>query len=138
MAVYVLLAFDKDQDAKDFVENAINGYVATIAQGAAHDDPKQHDAEVRGIWQKPTMFCDDGDGHRGKKTEAGWTRGRKYGWWVCGKCGKPSERWAHGEQWDTTLGTNLLPAELFPQEIVRPEFRKPSPVEWSWLIPTSA
>lgn len=124
MAVYVLLSFDKDQDAKDFVKKMIDNIEPVVVD----------QAEVRGVWQKPTMFCKSGDGHRGKKTEAGWTRGRKYGWWVCGKCGKPTDLWGRGGSWESTLGTNLLPQELLPTDCIPSRYKTPSPMEWTWLL----
>src|SRR4051795_7085717 len=70
------------------------------------DFPNQR---VVGIFKAPTVYCDNTDGHRGKKTEAGWTRGKKYGWWVCGKCKKPTKAWS--ENLNAVLGAakNLLP-----------------------------
>jgi hypothetical protein len=50
--------------------------------------------EVVGVYARPTLFCSPNDGHRGgRKTQSGWTRGTKYGWWVCGVCKKPSKLW---------------------------------------------
>jgi hypothetical protein len=59
-------------------------------------------AEIVGLFKSPTKWCDPSDGHRGKKTDAGWTRGLKYGWWVCGKCKKPS--WAWSQSLNAVLG----------------------------------
>jgi hypothetical protein len=66
------------------------------------------DLEVVGVFKAPTQFCDPSDGHRGKKTQSGFTRGKKYGWWVCAKCKKPTRQW--GRNLNAVLGAarNLL------------------------------
>lgn len=92
MAKYVLLAFDDDAYADAFVEFGVGD----------HDIA----ATVRGVWRKPTKFCEC-VGVRAKS----FTRGKKYGWWVCATCMKPTVAWAHGDAWYTALGTNLLPIQ---------------------------
>jgi hypothetical protein len=64
--------------------------------------------ELVGVFKAPTSYCDPSDGHRGKKTDAGWTRGKKYGWWVCAACKKPSRAW--GRNLNAVLGSakNIL------------------------------
>ena len=59
-----------------------------------------------GVFKKPTKFCDC---ESSRKPPQGWTKGTKYGWWICTMCGKPSERWA--ESLRDTLGRNLLDNE---------------------------
>jgi hypothetical protein len=54
---------------------------------------------VVGIFKAPTAFCDNTDGHRGKN---GFTRGKKYGWWVCTTCKKPTKAWS--ENLNAVLG----------------------------------
>lgn len=66
---------------------------------------------VIGLFKKPTKFCDPSDGHRGKKTQSGWTRGTKYGWWVCAKCKKPSEGWGNNLSAVLSAARNLLVTE---------------------------
>jgi hypothetical protein len=61
-----------------------------------------------GVFQAPTKYCDPSDGHRGKKTDAGWTRGKKYGWWVCAACKKPSKAWAKNLNAVLSSARNLL------------------------------
>jgi hypothetical protein len=61
-----------------------------------------------GVFQVPTKFCDPTDGHRGRKTQAGWTRGKKYGWWVCGSCKKPTEAWGKSLNAILSSARNLL------------------------------
>jgi hypothetical protein len=96
---YVVLRVDSDEEALRLIE-AKSLKVDTL------------DSEVTpafiGLFKGPTSFCDPSDGHRGRKTEAGWTKGKKYGWWVCGKCKKPGVQW--GNSLNAVLGAarNLL------------------------------
>jgi hypothetical protein len=114
MARFVLLQFDDDQEAEDFAEMALKQH------GVIYDSREYivcAGAKIWGIYQKPTKFCDcDGSG---KKTMIGFTRGKKYGWWIHAKCMKPTAKWASGRQWFTVLGANLLPRSLrpYPEEM---------------------
>jgi len=126
MAVYVLLAFDDDDQAHTLVEDMLRTPYADILTPSQENNVH---ATVRGVWKKPTLFCDPSDGHlksKGKFSHS-FSRGKKYGWWVCAQCGKPREAWARGNAWYTALGTNLLSKEIAP------EYRPPgweSPAEW--------
>lgn len=108
MARYVVLAFDNDDEADAFVsvcnETGIVGVFAhEMGRHVRHFAPI-----VRAVFQKPTKFCDCMS--TGKNTKArGFTRGKKYGWWVCSICKKPTIGWAEGHEWFRTLGRNLLP-----------------------------
>lgn len=84
---FVVLEVQDDKYADWFVEDIQTQIGDELLQGV----------KVVGVFQAPTKYCNPTDGHRGKKTQAGWTRGQKYGWWVCGVCKKPSRPW----------GTNL-------------------------------
>lgn len=84
---YVVLAIEDNDIAQqlcDEVAESSSKGMPFVPQGAS----------VIGMFAVPTKYCDPSDGHRGKKTEAGWTRGKKYGWWVCGACKKPTRAWA--------------------------------------------
>lgn len=98
---FILISVEDDKVSDQFIEDMkqveTHG-VPFVPQGAA----------VIGMFQVPTKFCDPTDGHRGKKTEAGWTRGRKYGWWVCGKCKKPSAQWGWNLNGLLSSARNLL------------------------------
>lgn len=135
MAVYVMLAFDDDNEAKEFVKVNIDPR-GQIAYG--EDEQVVQGATVRGVWKKPTLFCDPSDGHadgHGRTQSRSFSRGKKYGWWVCVHCGKPRKQWAAGDAWYTALGTNLLPKELAPE--YRPRGWE-SPEEWTDLLPKEA
>lgn len=122
MAVYVLLQFDQDDEAKDFV-----GVVLNAAEGSAWKA-----MSVWGVFKKPTKFCECTSG---RKTFRGSTRGLNYGWWICAQCKKPTRGWSSGKQWFTVLGTNLLPRSLrpYPDEM-NPNLE--SPKVWSDLDPS--
>lgn len=111
MAKYVLIAFEDDATADTFVEaTQENGLV--VGEGPnvfTHMTP-----EVRAVYKMPTIFCTCTVGKGGR----GFTRGKKWGWWVHSTCGKPTQAWARGEHWFQALGRNLLPKT--PQA---PEYR---------------
>ena len=113
MAVRVLLEFDDEEEGRRFVRDV-------IAYGT----------KVYGIYKKPTQFCEC---IGGRKTSRAFTRGLNYGWWVCSVCMKPTKRWAQGEAWYTTLGSNLLPRSLRLIDDQCPE-RLESPKVWHFLV----
>jgi hypothetical protein len=101
MARFILLEFANDTEAEDFA-----GAVLSTKLESSWKTMK-----LWGIFQKPTKFCECVGG---RKTASGYTRGIKYGWWVCAKCKKPTAKWASGRQWFSVVGTNLLPKALRP------------------------
>lgn len=86
----VVLDFDDNEQAEEFIESGKYNVV--------------------GLFARPSLFCDPSDGHTGGrgKTGRGWTKGKKYGWWVCAVCKKPSRLW--GEKFECVVGNgkNLL------------------------------
>lgn len=115
MAVRVVVEFDSDEEAKRFVKAALrNDIYATFGEWL--EDAVRIPLKVTAVYKKATQFCSPDDGHRGRKTTGGWTRGRKWGWWVCGVCGKPTKRWATGDIWHYSMGYNLLPPSVSPLE----------------------
>jgi hypothetical protein len=96
MARYVLLKFDDNDDASEAL-------VTIQRNGHIRGELSNLQCVVRGVWACPTKYCECGT------AKPGYTRGRKYGWWVHAACGKPTKGWANGEIWYTALGTNLLP-----------------------------
>jgi len=83
--------------------------VLKVEDQEANEYLNSEDEPIVAVFQAPTVYCDNTDGHRGKKTEAGWTRGKKYGWWVCGKCKKPTETWSKNLNAVLGAAKNLLP-----------------------------
>ena len=136
MTVRVVLEFEDEVEAKKFVGYGLNHGIS-MATGDWPEDDTPIDLNVIAVFKRPTKFCDASDGHRsGRKTYQGWTRGKKYGWWVHVRCGKPKAPWTEGAQW-YAMGTNLLPLALlerlgFPDEY-RPQGWK-SPQSWTFLL----
>ena len=109
MAVYVLLSFDDDSTAKEFVKDLI---AMNKPGGSLGTSLGPNDAEVLGAYKRPTKFCDCGlSGGKGKLGYS-FTQGRKYGWWVHAECGKPTRAAGAVPGLFTTLGINLLPVSL--------------------------
>jgi len=91
MAVYVLLAFDKDEDAKEWIV-ATRGSTSVVA-----------------MYKKPTLFCDVLDGrHSSNRRVIGFTKGQRWHWWVCAVCHKPREMYTKGVLENCSLGRNIL------------------------------
>lgn len=86
MAKYVVIEFDNDEDADYEIEHF-----------------NTSDARIVGLYKKPTIFCEHTDA---RKPPKGWTRGKKYGWWICTECGKPSQQWSRALP--SMMGVNLL------------------------------
>lgn len=114
MARYVLVAFDQDKDAEEFVQSVgrrggffFLGTDGHFRTANVPEDPTTSNAFVRGVWQKPTKFCDCQPSS--KKQDRGYSRSKKYSWWVHKDCGKPTKLWASGEHFFYSLGRNLLP-----------------------------
>jgi hypothetical protein len=131
VAVYVMLAFDDDEQAKTLVEDMLRSPGADILTPSQENNVH---ATVRAVYKRPTVFCDESDGHKKGKTSAGFTRGRKYGWWVCAKCGKPTKAWAQGEKWFQHLGVNLLPQQLLPEAERIPDGWQQGAAKWTFLL----
>jgi hypothetical protein len=110
MARYVILSFEDNEQAEAFCTRAMSGPVAGVE--TYHVDPDRggtntvYDAEVVGLVAKPTKFC---EGHTGGgKHGQSYTKGSKWGWWVCITCAKPSRLWAAGYKGVLSHGRNLL------------------------------
>lgn len=121
MAKYILLAFDDDSEADKFVDYHDQGVILSIPAYELNTtyDPNSVYLKptVRAVFKKPTQFCEC----TGEKS---FTRGRKYGWYVHAKCGKPTTGWAHGDIWYTALGLNLLPVSEVAPENRGPDHKK--------------
>lgn len=140
MPFYVLVEIDSEEDAKEYAKRVLSeGGVLTSRVVVDSSTPVGIDVrypvlcgKLRGVWRKPSIFCNPSDGHRaGRKTFQGWARSKKYGWWVCSGCGKPTKKWAAGDQWFHTLGANLVPQAITGEK--RPKGWEKSPAEWDFL-----
>lgn len=109
MARYVLLAFESNDEAKEAVQYAVR------TAGQQIEEPFQAtypNVEVVGVYAKPTQFCDVMDGGHGNRRVSGFTRGKKFGWWVCALCGKPKKNWADNIGAVLSQARNLLAETL--------------------------
>lgn len=112
-----MLEFENDEQALTFVKNVARDKCVTTygeeALGGVSNDGSETTTKIRGVWKKPTLICDPSDGHR--RGREGWTRGRKYGWWVCAGCGKVARAasdFRNKQMRIEQLGFNLLPPEI--------------------------
>jgi hypothetical protein len=108
MAKYVLLVFDEDEAADAFVH-----LIEQDSGPAWKFMREQIKPQVRGIFKKPTKFCECT-----RLKGRGFFRGKKWGWWVCSQCGRPTWQWASLNTLYGVLGFNLL-----PKSAKAPEYR---------------
>jgi hypothetical protein len=112
MANYVLLQFDNEDEASAFMEAAREDNVfVSNKPGSLARLP----IDLRGLFKKPTKFCDCAN-TGGNLKKRGFTRGKKFGWWVCDRCHKPTKSWGRGDHWFLALGRNLLPIDAWAPE----------------------
>jgi hypothetical protein len=124
MARYVLLAFDSNAEADAFIaavdrNTRERGQIFYTVPVAGQDEMKIHTlpdtVDVRGLYMRPTQFCDCEASVMSAKDSA-FTRGKKFGMWVHNKCGKPTKAWATGDHWFGAIGRNLLPVSATAPE----------------------
>lgn len=130
MAVYVVLAFEDEGEAKEMVQEIVKGGVVMVPGKYPDETLAMGDAKVYGVWKKPTKFCEC---ISAGKRDGGYARSKNYGWWVHAACGRPTKAWSQGEYFHIDMGTNLLPREVHPngKDFVT-KFR--SEAEWSFLV----
>lgn len=110
MAVYVVLEFDDNAQAKRFVEKVNGGFKAVARDYLSR--------RVIGIWYKPTKFCTCAtDGTKQTRGSNPFFRSEKTGWWVHHPCGKPTRIWGETRNhWNSAIGNNVLPGNTdYPQ-----------------------
>jgi len=89
LAKYLVLSFENDADADGFIkalqwhEQAMVPYIEQLFDAGNYEFV---DCELVAVYKKPTKFCECT-----ATKKRGWTRGKKYGWWVCDQCKKPSK-----------------------------------------------
>lgn len=87
MAEYMLLKFKNELDrCNAMLQSELPGHPEVIA-----------------VYRAPTTFCPGGSGHK----EA-WTKGRRWGWWVCDLCGSVSKLAHQNAIRSEAFGFNLL------------------------------
>lgn len=112
MARLVVLRFDDNEVADEFIKNGKDFLDSTY-------DNFWGNVHVKGLYAMPTQFCDSGGGCSTGKRIQFWTRGTKFGWWVCKVCRKPAKTTEEKTiRAVVSQGTNLLKAEGEPQEVL--------------------
>lgn len=111
MARYVILEFEDNEDANNFVASVKdNGGVFMnvkhpTLEGHFSTVRPSHDYNVVGLYMRPLKACEC---QLNRKMAGGFTEGLKFGIWVHPGCGKPApialEAWGHA----SGLGRNLL------------------------------
>ena len=103
MARAVILHFEDNEAAERFVrETSASGGIPIIS-----NDPNLYSeyvyARVEAVVAVPTKWCRcrtvqpvsrsaaRRQARKARIEGTGWTRGKKYGWWLCGTCHKPSK-----------------------------------------------
>ena len=79
MARYLLLSISDNETAENIAEYLSNGTDVVYLQPS--------EVKLLGMYAQPTMFCNNCSSGRRVRS---YTRGKKYGWWVCTVCKKPS------------------------------------------------
>lgn len=130
MARVVLVTFPDNRDAERFVREVTHyGGVYTDPDSAIDENwsasPYSEEqvtrkAIVEAVVAKPVKYCQCAQeaittGRRrrsGKSRMVGWSRGTRFGWWLCGSCRKPSK--AIVTHWITSMlvGANDLLPEI--------------------------
>lgn len=100
MAMFITIAFEDETEAVKAAEQYLDEGVI---------------GELKGIYKMPTQFCSPMDpAHSLGRRVRGYTQGKKYGWWVCSICMKPSEV-AWNNYFNYSNAFNLID-RLFPVE----------------------
>jgi hypothetical protein len=86
MARVIILSFDDNAAAERFAKHVMEGQ----RLGLGTMTPSQG-VQVEAMVARPTVACRGPHRVPGKlKSQMGWTRTIKFGWWVCSVCNKPA------------------------------------------------
>ena len=96
MAYYVVLSFFDEEEAEYFIHTTQK--ITYLPYG------------VVGVFKRPTIFCDMNKDEHPKSGKLGYayTKGKKWGWWVCAQCKKPQKLWGQRLQAVLADSRNLL------------------------------
>ncbi len=95
MARYVVFYVEDNDDAAGIVDTFLNKVKSNMVPVA--------------LVPAPTLFCECGI--RGGTKGRSFFKGKKYLWWVCAKCGRPTELWGTSYAAVVGSGRNLLVEE---------------------------
>jgi hypothetical protein len=125
MARYVVLEFDDNNAAEQFVafhqmherDEAVQALLGLAL------------SKVVALIAKPTMFCTCTS-----VKKRGWVRGKKWGWYVCNQCGKPSRPETEEKllRHVVSQARNLLTQPLVDPPVVAADNYPPSDVASIW------
>lgn len=105
MAKYVLIAFDNDNEADQFVAAfGVRGSVFYQDLEGHFQNVEPDKDFVRGLWKKPTLMCECPSGPK-----RNYVRSKQRGWYICTDCKKTHRDWAEGQHFYQSLGVNELP-----------------------------
>lgn len=107
MAKWVVLAFDDDKEADNFVNQILKANESQF-EGEQVLATLPVPTFVEAVYKKPTRYCNcvnDPSVKLSGRRVRGWTKGLKFGWYVCPKCRRPANY--QGRIWET-LFRNLL------------------------------
>lgn len=93
MARLVVLRFEDDEDAEDFIDK--------VNKTSRVDFDYYQCPTVEGMFKVPTIF------HGGHQS-SGWRKSDKHGWWICRDCGAPSVGWGSNIRAVIASGNDLL------------------------------
>lgn len=85
MARAIVLTFEDNAEAEDFIE--------VFNRSRRQERFEGKGAQLELMVAIPTVFCEhsgSGGCRPSGKKYGGWARGKKWGWWCCAICGKPS------------------------------------------------
>jgi hypothetical protein len=88
MARVIVLSIESNSDAESFARWMLD----KDKEGYDEDMPVvPPQAKIEAMIARPTVFCRGPHRVPGKlKSQMGWTRTKRFGWWVCSVCKKPA------------------------------------------------
>jgi len=133
MARVIILSIEDNAEAEDFARWLLEGKAPTAeAEGDLPVVPPG--AKIEAMIARPTVGCRGPHRVPGRlRSEHGWTRTQRFGWWVCSVCKKPSPMVVRNFIDNMTGGYNDLLPELSGGEPKPPRHMRP--LELSSMAP---
>lgn len=117
------MAFDSDEHAKGWIETQqiyINRRRNLTEEQRSQIAGVTADYDVVAMYKKPTLYCNVLDGkHNTNRRVIGFTKGTKWGWWVCAQCSKPRQMYMQAIVDSNPFGFNILPKEIPESPLVK-------------------
>lgn len=113
MAMFVLLRFEDDNQALTLIEDMQEYKDSAILTPTQENNVM---ATAVALFKAPTMFHEPFETHGGNsKTSQSFTKGQKWGWWVCTTCKKPSRLYWEQIVKECSFGRNIM-SQFFTEE----------------------